>query len=115
MLAHGLLLTATVPGNALGRGSAVQTHHVEEIVPPPFVPAIQAGRHGITMRSAQSGSAKPTNLQTPTVRSGSSYYTSINTSSRAAAPRPLINRRRLRRSGARYLRNALAMRWWSPP
>ena len=56
MLAHGLLLTHTVPGNALGRGSAVQTHHVEEIVPPPFVPAIQAGRHGITMRSAQSGS-----------------------------------------------------------
>ena len=42
VLAHGLLLTHTVPGNALGRGSAVQTHHVEEIVPPPFVPSIQA-------------------------------------------------------------------------
>ena len=56
VLAQGLLVTHTVPGNALGRGSAVQTHHVEEIVPPPFVPAIQAGRHGITMRRAQYGS-----------------------------------------------------------
>ena len=36
VLAHGLLLTHTVPGSALGRGSAVQTHHVEEIVPPPL-------------------------------------------------------------------------------
>src|SRR3954452_24569325 len=26
-------LTHTVPGDVLGRGSAVQTHHVEEIVP----------------------------------------------------------------------------------
>src|SRR3954466_251303 len=53
VLAHGLLLTHTVPGNALGRGSAVQTHHVEEIVPPPLVPSIHSGRHGITIRSAR--------------------------------------------------------------
>jgi hypothetical protein len=47
VLAHGLLLTHTVPGDALGRGSAVQTHHVDEIVPPPFVPSIHSGRYWI--------------------------------------------------------------------
>ena len=54
--ANPRLLAHTVPGEAPDRGSAVQTHHVEEIVPPPFVPAIHSGRHGITVRSAQSGS-----------------------------------------------------------
>ena len=51
---QGLLLTHTVLGLA-PFGSATQTHQVEEIVPPPFVPAIQTGRHGNTMRKAQCG------------------------------------------------------------